>query len=198
MPMRSPFVVTVSGLSAVLACSAQVVVDGSGNAGGASSSQSAASNASSSSSGGGYDYLECPPEMPNQYQPCPGEGHPTTCSYDVRCQSGPATVSFSCTPGDSWSLVPNQACSYAYDSCPGTDLYCMGSSWWMPTGTNPPSPCPDPPPVELSECFPYTLGGVHEHCGYPCNGDIAQGWTVASCVGASEPGAWEYDGACAP
>lgn len=136
-------------------------------------------------------------EMPTPYQACPDTGHPGTCLYDVACQSGVQTIAFSCTPGSQWKLEPGQSCVYPHDSCPGTELYCA-TEWWMPEASNPPAPCPDPPPAQGSSCIWGVMGGVHQHCGYPCTEDPDDGWTVASCTGQNQEGVWDYDGVCGP
>lgn len=212
--LRSPFVtITLSTLSiAAVACDNEVTIFGDAGGGGASSASSSGSGpatsgstsgspvgATTGSSGaggaGGGEPIDCPPEPPTSYEPCTlsGEG---ACSYTLDCQSGPVALSFGCSPESGLWTVLEQPCEYEYDSCPGTELYCAGQ-WWLPEGTNPPSPCPDPAPAELSECFSGGFGGVHQRCGYPCGDDASSGWTIATCSGEFDAEVWEYDDACA-
>ena len=204
--VRAPFVLTISTLSA-LACTSEIVFEGGSDGSGGSTSSAPSSNASTGDTsgtsgngvggfGGNRDGINCPAELPTGFDACPETGHPGVCSYDVPCQSGTVPIRLECTPGSFWQLVPNQTCDYAYDSCPNTELYCA-EEWWMPTGTNPPSPCPAEPPNELESCFPGDWGGVHEHCGYACDGDVANGWTIASCTGSDDT-YWEFDSECDP
>src|SRR5690606_6694476 len=100
-----------------------------------------------------------------------------------------------CTNGW-WEIAP-QPCGFPYDSCPGTELYCDGQ-WWMPTGTNPPSPCAATIPDPGTPCYPGGMGGDWEHCGYACGPDPElSGWVVASCVPSGEQNhVWQHDEGC--
>jgi hypothetical protein len=140
--------------------------------------------------------VDCPAEPPSPYAVCrlPEDG---ACTYTIDCQSGPVELTFTCSEDAFGWVVAAKDCDYEYDSCPGTELYCVGQ-WWMPEGTNPPSPCPNPPPTEFSPCTTGAFGGVHQHCGYPCEDDASSGWTIATCSGDFAEGVWEYDSACAP
>jgi hypothetical protein len=217
--LRFPFVITCS--VAVTACGTDLTVldqtaatsagaggvtsASSGSTGGTTDVSASSSSASTGGSGGtgsssssGNNGPNCPPSAPGAYDECKlkaGE----ICSYEVGCQSGPRFISFTCWDGGfGWRTVAGQACTLPFDSCPGTDLYC-GNEWGMPAGTNPPAPCPDPPPTAGSECFSGGFGGVHAKCGYPCEGDPNKGWQIASCTGGSTPndkGSWSYDNGC--
>lgn len=197
--LKLPFVMTV-GVSTAAACGGNVYVqgddDGGGGSGGTTSSTTATNTTGMTTTGTGTNPPPpCPTELVDGYTPCElPEG--TVCSYDVGCQSGIVSLSFACT-GGWWEIVP-QACDFAYDSCPGTELYCDGQ-WWMPTGTNPPSPCPSSIPPEGSACYPGGMGGDWEHCGYACAPDPeSNGWVVASCVASSSNGpySWQHDDGC--
>lgn len=199
--LRLPFVMTVS-VSAAAACGGNVQIQGEGDGGsGASSTTTATSGVGGagttavSTSTGTVNPPPCPADIPNGYQNCDFPDG-VACSYEVACQSGAVTLSFACS-GGFWEVEP-QPCAYPYDSCPGTELYCDGT-WWMPSGTNPPSPCPAKIPDPGATCYPGEMGGDWEHCGYPCGAGDPEidGWTVASCVlGPSDAYAWQHDGAC--
>jgi hypothetical protein len=200
---RIPFVVTVAAAGAVTsgACGGRVLIEPTATAAGSGGSVSpkgvtaatAVATASSSSGTGGSD-PGCPAELPIWYAGCK-LGPEATCSYDVKCQSGWVTLSFGCT-GNGWK-VKATPCAYPYDSCPGTEFYCSGE-WWMPEGTNPPSPCPEPRPKPGDKCWVGGMGGVHPKCGYPCGPDGKSGWTIAHCkvTGANGQQTWQYDGNC--
>ena len=195
--LRLPFVMTV-GVSTAAACGGTVFIqeegEGGGGSGGATSSTTTATSSANVTSGTNPPPPECPTELPNGYVGCDlPEG--TVCAYEVSCQSGTVNLSFACTGG--WWEILSQGCDYPYDSCPGTELYCDGQ-WWMPTGTNPPSPCPSVIPASDTPCYPGGMGGDWEHCGYACNGDPQNGWVIASCVQPSpeEPHSWQHDGSC--
>lgn len=201
---RPPFVVTLAALAGSGACQSEVLVFTPTGSGGASSSagpttssssSSAAGPTTSASSGGGSVPDNCPADAPTSYEACP-IGEDASCTYTLDCQSGPVQLTFVCSEDEFGWRVADQACDFEYDSCMGTELYCSGQ-WWMPQGTNPPSPCPNDPPEEFSTCWAGGMGGMHEHCGYRC--DETGAWTVATCSGTfDEEGSWEYDGTCAP
>lgn len=216
--LRAPFVtIAISTLSVgAVACGNEVTIFGEGatGSGGASSSTGSGSGSGTTGSGstsgstgssttvstgatgaGGSTSVDCPAEPPTAYSQCATEEG--ACFYTFDCQSGPVELSFACSKESGYWTLVEQACEYEYDSCPGTELYCAGQ-WWLPEATNPPSPCPDPAPAEFSECYSGGFGGVHPHCGYPCEDDASSGWTVATCSGEFEAGTWEYDSACAP
>lgn len=198
--LRLPFVVTVA---AVGACGGIAVVDpdttGSGGSStgtgtGAGTSTGAVTTATSgqASSSASGNPITCPPTSPSGYDPC--EVSDAVCSYDVACQSGQVGLSFTCASGY-WEILPSP-CALPYDSCPGTEYYC-DVSWWMPTGTNPPSPCPQAPPPVGEPCMAGKMGAVWEHCGYRCElGDPGAEWTVATCTSDVGSGFWAYDGVC--
>lgn len=212
--LSKPFVLTLS--VAAFACGTEVVVFSPGGSGGATGSSTSSNGstgsesvtstgsgttdvATTSAGPGGGDVpppVDCPADPPSGYEACTIEAG-EQCVYDVACQSGVVELRFTCSAdGYGWTVV-DQACAQPYDSCPGTELYCDGS-WWQPTGTNPPSPCPSEPPQEFSACYTGGFGGVWENCGYYCD-DQSTVWTVATCYGnANEEGVWEYDSACAP
>ncbi len=195
--LRFPFVVTFTATAtATAACGGLAIVDADGHGTGAgggttgtSTTGATTATATASSSGGN---ITCPATAPSGYVSC--EASPGVCSYPVSCQSGTVTLSFTCAEGW-WELEPSP-CAQPYDSCPGTEYYCDGS-WWMPTGTNPPSPCPEKPPPAGEPCVAGGMGGVWEHCGYHCTlGDPSSGWTVATCNNPNGEGVWTYDGTC--
>ena len=199
-----PFVVTfATAATAAGACGGIAIVEndttggggsatgtGTGTGTSASTSSTATSGPASSSSTG--NPIDCPPTSPSGYVPC--EVSPGVCSYDVACQSGQVNLSFTCASGY-WEIVPSP-CAFPYDSCPGTEYYC-DSSWWMPTATNPPSPCPEEPPPAGEPCTTGGMGGVWEHCGYRCKlGDPSAQWTIATCTSDVGSGFWVYEGVC--
>jgi hypothetical protein len=189
--LRLPFVVTIATASA---CGGTAVIDGNSGSGGTSQSSSSSSSAVSTGSGPSTSTgmnITCPADPPSGYDQC-SEG-PGNCVYDVPCQSGVVALSFSCVDGW-WSLEPTP-CAQPYDSCPGTEYYC-DMAWWMPTGSNPPTPCPDILPPAGEMCFTGGMGGVWENCGYRCGPQPNASWTVATCVMSPTGGAWQYDGAC--
>ncbi len=128
----------------------------------------------------------CPDTLPAWWDSCGPELAGAQCSYGIDCQSGTQVFVMECAAG-AWKLQPSR-CVREADSCPGTELHCQGEEWWMPQGTNPPSPCPPALPGAGEMCFAGGFGGTHEACGYRCDG----GWQVARCVS----GAWDL-GACA-
>jgi hypothetical protein len=188
--LRLPFVVTVATVSA---CAGKAIVDGEAQdgAGGTSASGSnGTTDAVVGSTTTGND-PQCPPSWPEPYVECTPSS--SVCTYDVPCQSGTVAIGFQCVSGY-WETAETP-CTLPYDSCAGTDYYCDGS-WWMPTGTNPPSPCPDAAPRPLEPCFTGDFGGVWENCGYYCSPGGST-WTIATCVaGPDGNGAWQYDEAC--
>jgi hypothetical protein len=201
--LRLPFVVTVAATSAG-ACGGIAVVEtdpsgagGSTSAGptstsagnGTGSSAISASSAASTSIVG--TPTDCPATHPQSFQQCTSS---SVCTYDVSCQSGIVSLSFVC--GEyAWELLPG-SCTVPYDSCPGTDFYC-DTSWSMPVGSNPPSPCPEVPPPPGEACFWGGMGGVWEHCGYRCQlGNPDSEWTIATCGGPADQSSWSYDGVC--
>jgi hypothetical protein len=141
---------------------------------------------------GGTGGVPCPKEVPDGYTQCPVEGQ--TCVFDVACQSGTVSHTFSCSSYGNWTLSVHPPCDEMYDSCPGTMLYCSANGWSMPEGTNPPSPCPATPPAEGSECYSGGFGGVYEFCGYPC-GPSGAGWQIAQCPYSDTQSKWTL-GAC--
>ena len=162
-----------------------------------SSSAAAGGNSATGSSSTGNNGPNCPPSAPGAFDECKLKTD-EICSYEVKCQSGPRFISFTCWDGNfGWRTVEGQSCTLPFDSCPDTDLYCV-NEWGMPVGTNPPGPCPDPPPTAGSECISGGFGGVHEKCGYPCEGDPNKGWQIASCTPPNPPkkGGWYYDDGC--
>jgi hypothetical protein len=42
------------------------------------------------------------------------------------------------------------------------------------------------------------MGGVWEHCGYPCDPITKSGWTIATCAypEAGPQSSWSYDANC--
>ncbi len=219
--LRSPFLVTLStlsvaGVSLAGGCGGEIVFtetssSSASGSGGATSSASGPGTTASSSNGtsvggstsvssgvGGSNPVYCPAEPPSVYDTC--TIHPDeACFYTLGCQSGPVQLGFICREGRQGWDVMHHDCAYEYDSCPGTELYCSGQ-WWLPEGTNPPAPCPNPGPAEGSECYSGGFGGVHEKCGYMCDVEGQSVWTVATCTPPDiyEQGVWEYDGACDP
>lgn len=122
--------------------------------------------------------IPCPAAVPDSYTQCTEKGQ--SCTYDVQCQSGLITHTFSCSSLGYWVLGVHPPCDKPFDSCPGTMLYCSTNGWNMPEGTNPPSPCPAAAPVEGAECYSGGFGGVYPDCGYAC-GPSGSGWQVAHC-----------------
>ena len=139
----------------------------------------------------------CPPSPPDGFTQCKGD---TPCSYNVKCQSGTQNIAFSCNEYGNFS-VGDQTCTPKFDSCPGTPLYCRtNGQWWIPSGTNPPSPCPVTPPEAGASCREGGFGGVWEKCGYPCK-KADTPWMVATCTrkdpsNRRSPSTWQYDVAC--
>lgn len=201
--LRFPFVVTVATTAAGAACSGAVFVDASGDGagaagGGGASASSVGSNGGSTSvatavSSSSGNPIICPAMSPSGYEQC--DPAPGVCTYEVACQSGTVSLSFTCVEEGWWEIEPSP-CPEPYDSCPGTEYYCdMG--WFMPIGTNPPSPCPAMPPPNGDACYTGGMGGVWEHCGYHCAlGDPSTPWTVATCTEVDGLYGWTYDGAC--
>jgi hypothetical protein len=201
MRLRLPFVVTVLG-SAAVACGGKAVLDGDLGAGGDGGSGASGSGASGSgasgsgasgsgASGSGGIPIQCPAAPPGPDTPC-SEPPVARCSYDVACQSGVVPLSFQCN--GIWEIVADSCVSY--DSCPGTEYYCLQTNWYMPSGSNPPTPCPSTAPPEGTPCQPVGMGGDWEYCGYWCPGSQSA-WTVATCTQqAPMTYAWIYDGAC--
>jgi hypothetical protein len=198
--LRLPFVMTVS-VSAAAACGGNIFVHSDGNAGGGGAGGAPSGTTgvggepvSSSSSIGNPPF--CPVDLVDGYTVCdlPSDA---VCSYPVACQSGEVLLSFRCEDSF-WHLEP-QECDFPYDSCPATELYC-DQTWWMPHGTNPPSPCPVTLPDNGTPCLPGGWGGDWEHCGYPCHGDPQSGWVVASCLAEAPEGpySWQHDAGCPP
>lgn len=180
--LKLPFIVTV-GVSTA-ACGGAAVVD-------PSSSSSGAGTGGSGAGGFGGNTSACPAEPPGDgYGQCAiSQGE--TCTYEIDCQSGPVSLTFAC---DGVWRLPSQSCDMPYDSCPGTHYHCDGE-WWMPTATNPPSPCPPELPEEGTACYAGGMGGVWEDCGY-AERDC---WFVATCVqDPSGAGQWEHTDTCLP
>lgn len=202
--LRLPFVVTV-GIS-TLACgasacggSATVEPDSEGGAtgsGGAGTGNGSGNNGGAGTAGGGTgnvggDTGTCPPSNPEPFAQC-DDG--SVCTYDVACESGPVALTFVCE-SSYWTIAP-QPCDQPFDHCDGTEYYC-DDQWWMPTGTNPPSPCPPELPEAGTACTPGGMGGVWENCGYDVGDEC---WIVATCV-SPDPGfegAWQHNGSCLP
>ncbi|MEZ4221747.1 MAG: hypothetical protein R3B13_12520 [Polyangiaceae bacterium] len=210
---RTPFVITTAAAVSTLslaACGGSTNENGgtggtSGAAGSGGNSTGGSGAATTGGSGGvagsggtPADGGVCPPEIPTGYQQCaPG----LSCKYDVKCQSGAHGIVYTCGEFGYWD-VTGQSCDKPYDSCPNTDLYCSGSTWTIPGGTNPPAPCPNERPALGAACFSGGLGGVWENCGYACAAGSSSSWTVMSCkydpndpTGQSQ---WTSDGACDP
>ncbi|MCA9624249.1 MAG: hypothetical protein KC731_34730 [Myxococcales bacterium] len=183
--------------SLVGSCGGTAVIDGQGQGG--TTSTSSNTNASSSASSGQIsvtteDTINCPDEPPGPDTPC--QAGPGICNYDVVCQSGTQPISFTC-PSDVllWTIEPT-ACTPC-DSCPGTAYYCSGGQWVMPQGSNPPSPCPNEPPVPGSFCQPEGMGAVWECCGYLCSDIPEDPWGVAVCKATSVGnGEWVFETSC--
>lgn len=201
-PLRVPFVVTVAAALMPAACSGSAVVDqgSGGSSSGAQASQASTTDSSvtatsstvavSSSSGD----PNCPGNAPGLYAQCDASSQ-TVCTYMIACQSGSEVIGFICK--DNYWAPAIQPCDWEYDSCPGTDLYCTNGQWYMPEGTNPPSPCPSTAPEGGSECNAFDFGGTWGQCGYACDGkDASSGWIVATCGDNQNPGMWSYDSVC--
>jgi hypothetical protein len=201
--LQLPFLITVGVTS--LACGSTVTSQNEGDDGGGGSTTSgvggsvSVGGSTSNGVGGGTTNPpppECPPETPGPYAQC-DISPDILCSYEVSCQSGPVEMAFVCENGQ-FDFAPDSTCDNQADSCAGTEFHCSGDTWWMPTATNPPSPCPDAIPVAGSPCSSQEMGGVWPTCGYACDGmDVSSGWTLATCddVGNFE-GQWLLDGAC--
>jgi len=137
----------------------------------------------------------CPAEPPGPFDSDCDVPADALCLYDVACQSGERELAFSCdTETGNWELEPT-TCALPHDSCPGTQYHCA-STWRMPIGTNPPSPCPEQPVVAGNACNDMQMGGTYSQCGYFCADGTT--WTVATCDGADfvVDGIWTYDDAC--
>jgi hypothetical protein len=197
--LRLPFVITVvSTAAAAAACSGNATIDdqngtgtGTGGTGtGTGTGTGAGAGGGQAGNGSGGNPTTCPPAHPGVFETC-ALGAGEVCAYDVSCQSGDVQLEFHCVNGY-WDVLPDE-CRMRYDSCPGTQFYC-DTQWWMPQGTNPPSPCPDVAPAEGETCFSGDLGGVWENCGYFC-GD-SNIWGVATCTDGPMGSTWQYNGTC--
>ncbi len=172
-------------------------IGGVGGAAGIGGVGGAAGMGGAAGAGGAPD---CPATLPGPWDTCVAG---TQCGFDLDCQSGSISLGFTCAGDASYSYwqVDSQSCVEEFDSCAGTQLYCSGQ-WWVPQGTNPPSPCPDARPTDGEACSTMDMGGVHEQCGYRCAGPNTP-WTVATCVttvtdGGIYEGHWTFDAACSP
>lgn len=156
------------------------------------------------STGGGGS--TCPGSPPESLLDDCNIGVGVSCHYDVDCQSGTQSFTYSCKtsfPHDGW-IIETKYCNPAkpYDSCPGRDLYCSGQSWWGDCGgCDPPgSRCPISAPASGTKCDTFGAYGDNPWCGYPCDPVTKSGWQVATCVkdadGSWGAGTWQYDSGC--
>ncbi len=144
------------------------------------------------------DATECTPEI----QQAGG------CRYHVECQSGPVDLTFTCKQDGSsvvqWTVTPD-ACSFPFDTCPGTNVRCHSGQWLTRQPGDPPQACPDTcpetkpaPGAETCITCPAdcTLCATVS-CGYRCSS--GSGWTVGTTVAPDAgctSGIWQFDDAC--
>lgn len=212
-PVRAPFVVTTAAALAI-ACGGNVD-GGSGNSGSGGNAGSGASGGSSAGTtsggaggaggstvgtGGGTENPPpppvnpeaCPESPPRVWDDCPAdELSGAGCTYDVSCQSGDYSVTWSCSEWGGWTVPEGQRCEYDYDSCAGTELNCWSEEWFVWEGTNPPPPCPDEKPEPYASCDWGFEGPAT--CGYFCPGSDT--WTLGTCSYYQAP-VWTFDGSC--
>lgn len=196
-----PFIVTFAASAIACGGSATFNEFSEAGAGGASSSASGVGQGPTSSVSvgtGGSNPSNCPATPPTSWEQCE-LGLDEVCSYAIACQSGQRTIDFQCADYGYWFTAGS--CDHHADSCPGTELYCSGGTWYMPEGTNPPAPCPADKPEAGSECFAGGWGGgTWEQCGYSCFEPGAEAWTIATCAPSADPGEditrWQFDDAC--
>ena len=122
----------------------------------------------------------------NPNPPCDDGPPAKACEYALECETGPATLRFSCS-SDGWFVEP-AACNQAADHCAGASVTCSGGEWEIITGSNPPAPCPPERPTQGEPCERCWVCSSSV-CGYWCDDGVT--WTVATCQDE-----WVLDGAC--